>query len=179
MDKVSKTPRTDAHCKQIIDDALGLEYAATELQYWAEKLEEELAAQIEPCNDAKEMGHGCLRAVKAENELAEQKEQYRVLTDEMLVMMDERNAAVLDAKENMEIANEFKKLMEQYRQHAEAAYKQSNIDAERYRWLRLQNWDCSPLAVVTKPIEAIKLGYDCPSRDRLDALIDDCIRVMK
>jgi len=27
-------------------------------------------------------------------ELAEQKEQYRVLTDEMLVMMDERNAAV-------------------------------------------------------------------------------------
>jgi len=67
MDKVSKTPRTDAHCKQIIDDALGLEYAATELQYWAEKLEEELA---------------------------EQKEHYRVLTDEMLVMMDERNAAV-------------------------------------------------------------------------------------
>ena len=44
MDKVSKTPRTDAHCKQIIDDALGLEYAATELQYWAEKLEEELDA---------------------------------------------------------------------------------------------------------------------------------------
>ena len=41
---MSKTPRTDAHCKQIIDDALGLEYAATELQYWAEKLEEELAA---------------------------------------------------------------------------------------------------------------------------------------
>ena len=41
---MSKTPRTDAHCKQIINDALGLEYAATELQYWAEKLEEELAA---------------------------------------------------------------------------------------------------------------------------------------
>ena len=41
---MSKTPRTYAHCKQIIDDALGLEYAATELQYWAEKLEEELSA---------------------------------------------------------------------------------------------------------------------------------------
>ena len=41
---MSKTPRTYAHCQQIIDDALGLEYAATELQYWAEKLEEELAA---------------------------------------------------------------------------------------------------------------------------------------
>jgi hypothetical protein len=85
----------------------------------------ELAAQIEPCTDAKEQGHGCYRAVKAENELAAQKEQYRVLTDEMLVMMDERNAAVLDAKENMDIANEFKKLMEQYRQHAEAAYIES------------------------------------------------------
>ena len=42
--EMSKTPRTYAHCQQIIDDALGLEYAATELQYWAEKLEEELAA---------------------------------------------------------------------------------------------------------------------------------------
>ena len=31
-------------------------------------------------------------------ELAEQKEHYRVLTDEMLVMMDERNAAVKDAE---------------------------------------------------------------------------------
>jgi len=165
MDKVSKTPRTDAHCKQIIDDALGLEYAATELQYWAEKLEEELAAQNKPCTDAKEQEHGCLRAVKAENELtaqkeqlrlcnvdqfstaaelAEQKEQFRVLTDEMLVMMDERNAA------------------QKY--------------AERYRWLRAQSWSCSPLAVVTKPIEAIKLGYDCPSRNRLDALIDDSMR---
>ena len=44
---MSKTPRTYAHCQQIIDDALGLEYAATELQYWAEKLEEELAAALE------------------------------------------------------------------------------------------------------------------------------------
>ena len=31
---------------------------------------------------------------RLERELAAQKEQYRVLTDEMLVMMDERNAAV-------------------------------------------------------------------------------------
>jgi hypothetical protein len=40
----SNTPRTDAHCKQIQDDAIGLEYVATELQYWAENLERELAA---------------------------------------------------------------------------------------------------------------------------------------
>ncbi len=78
---------------------------------------------------------------------AAQKEQMRVLEDEMLVLGDERNAAVRDA--------------------------------ERYRWLRVQNWFSSPLAVVTKPIEAIKLGYECPSGNRLDALIDDSMREMK
>jgi hypothetical protein len=51
---MSDTPRTDAHCKQIIDDALGLEYAATELQYWAEKLERELAAAIASFNEERE-----------------------------------------------------------------------------------------------------------------------------
>ena len=45
---MSDTPRTDAHYKQIHDDALGLEYKETELRYWAEKLERELAeAQAE------------------------------------------------------------------------------------------------------------------------------------
>jgi hypothetical protein len=76
-----------------------------------------------------------------------QREEIRVLENGLLVLGDERNAAVKDA--------------------------------ERYRWLRVQNWSCSPLAVVTKPIEAIKLGYDCPSRGRLDALIDDCMRERK
>jgi len=60
-----------------------------------------------------------------QRELAAQKEQFRVLTDEMLVMMDERNAAVLDAAENTEIANEFKHTMEEYRQREEAAYVES------------------------------------------------------
>jgi len=84
-----------------------------------------LVAQNKPCTDAKEMGMGCYRAVVAEAELAAQKEQFRVLQDEMLVMMDERNAAVKDANENMDIANEFKCLMEEYRQRAEAAYVES------------------------------------------------------
>ena len=45
---MSDTPRTDAHYKQILDDDLGLEYNETELRYWAEKLERELAeAQAE------------------------------------------------------------------------------------------------------------------------------------
>lgn len=84
---------------------------------------------------------------RLERELAAQKEHYRVLEEEMLVLCDEKNAAVRDA--------------------------------ERYRWLRVQKWYCSPLAVVTKPIEAIKLVYECPSGSRLDALIDDSMREMK
>ena len=40
---MSNTPRTDAYCKQILEDGLGLEYAATELQHLAEELERELA----------------------------------------------------------------------------------------------------------------------------------------
>ena len=56
------------------------------------------ATDYEPCTDAREQGHGCLRAVKAENELATLKEQMRVLEDETLALGDERNAAVRDAK---------------------------------------------------------------------------------
>jgi C-terminal processing protease CtpA/Prc len=65
------------------------------------------------------MAHACI----LERELAAQKEQFRVLEDEMLVLGDERNAAELDAKENTEIANEFKGLMEQYRQREAEANK--------------------------------------------------------
>lgn len=45
-------------------------------------------------------------------------------------------------------------------------------DAERYRWIRVQQWDASCLAVVASPKKAVKLGYDCPSGDRLDKQID-------
>lgn len=45
-------------------------------------------------------------------------------------------------------------------------------DAERYRWLRAQHWNDSLLAVVADPKDAVKLGHDCPSLDRLDAAID-------
>jgi hypothetical protein len=45
-------------------------------------------------------------------------------------------------------------------------------DAERYRWLRLQHWDTGPLAVVRSPKDAIKLGHDSPSNERLDTYID-------
>ena len=45
-------------------------------------------------------------------------------------------------------------------------------DCSRYRWLRMQNWDAGLLAVVADPKEAIKLGHDVPSRERLDEAID-------
>ena len=52
-------------------------------------------------------------------------------------------------------------------------------DAARYKWLRERNWIDSPLCVVTKPYEAVKLGYYCPSHDRLDAAIDAAMKEMK
>jgi hypothetical protein len=48
-------------------------------------------------------------------------------------------------------------------------------DAERYRWLREQNWNSSPICAVMRPKDAVKLGHDCPSLDRLDDAIDDAI----
>lgn len=54
---------------------------------------------------------------------SEEHERVIALEAEMLVLGDERNAAVLDAKENTEIANEFKGLMEQYRQREAEANK--------------------------------------------------------
>jgi putative intracellular protease/amidase len=73
VDKVSDTPRTDAA-------VVSAEYIRREMDYYTHKFV--LADHMRD----------------VEHELAEQKEQFRVLEDEMLVMMDERNAAVLDAE---------------------------------------------------------------------------------
>lgn len=48
-------------------------------------------------------------------------------------------------------------------------------DARRYRWLRKQHWNDAPLCVVVQPRQAVKLGYDCPALDRLDAAIDEAM----
>lgn len=49
-------------------------------------------------------------------------------------------------------------------------------DAKRYRWLREQDWDTGPLAVVRDPKLAVKWGHDLPSRARLDEAIDAAIK---
>jgi hypothetical protein len=46
------------------------------------------------------------------------------------------------------------------------------LNAERYQWLRAQNWNDASLCVVVNPKQAVKLGHDCPSLERLDALVD-------
>jgi hypothetical protein len=50
------------------------------------------------------------------------KERYCALEGEMLVLKDQLTCALLEAKENFEIANEFKHTMEEYRQREAMAY---------------------------------------------------------
>lgn len=47
------------------------------------------------------------------------------------------------------------------------------LDAKRYRWLRKQHWFDGKICVVNNPKKAVKVGYECPSEDRLDELIDE------
>lgn len=87
---------------------------------------------------------------------------------EVTRLVDKCNSYIAD---NARLAEEVDRLREELTRE-EAQYKDMQRDAERYRWLRLQDWDTSPLAVVANPRAAIKLGHDAPSRDRLDAMID-------
>lgn len=54
----------------------------------------------------------------------------------------------------------------------DAEIERLRADAERYRWLRMQNWHDGALCVVRDPYKAVRLGFDCPSRERLDEFID-------
>lgn len=57
---------------------------------------------------------------------------------------------------------------------AEALAAPERAEAEHatlYRWLRDQHWHSAALCVVLNPKEAVKLGHDCPSGERLDGLI--------
>lgn len=54
--------------------------------------------------------------------------------------------------------------------------RQAEKDAARYRFLRGFHWSESPMCVVTDPSSAIKLGSNCPSREMLDAAIDEAMQ---
>ena len=48
-------------------------------------------------------------------------------------------------------------------------------DAARYQFLRSNNWNESAIFVVAGSKECVRLGTDCPSRERLDEAIDNAI----
>jgi post-segregation antitoxin (ccd killing protein) len=48
-------------------------------------------------------------------------------------------------------------------------------DAKRYQWLRDQHWSNSDVIVVKNDNNQVTLGTECPSRERLDELIDAAI----
>jgi len=54
-------------------------------------------------------------------------------------------------------------------------YERDMLDAKRWRWFREQHWSNGIIAAVSRPKEAVKLGYGCPSEDRLDAIADAAI----
>ena len=56
--------------------------------------------------------------------------------------------------------------------HTEHAPTDDARDATRYRWLREQHWNEADMAVVCHPKKSVKLGFDCPSGQRLDEAID-------
>ena len=62
-------------------------------------------------------------------------------------------------------------LLRKAREELEAAQK----EAARYRALREMHWSESPMVVVTKPKASLRLGAECPSRERLDEAIDAAI----
>lgn len=61
-------PATDEQIEDLQDDLIAT--MPTDTHFKIDQLCAQARSFNEPCTDAKEMGHGCLRAVKAENELA-------------------------------------------------------------------------------------------------------------
>jgi hypothetical protein len=62
--------------------------------------------------------------------------------------------------------------------NAQARADSFAVDAQRYRWLRQQNWNESPLFVVAGGRSAVRLGSHCPSMDLLDAAIDAALAAL-
>ena len=98
------TPRTDAARISAwgeggIEGSIGFSTIPVE---FCRELERELAAKVfeydnVPCTDAKEMGMGCYRVVKAENELAALKEQLHLCNVDQFSTAAELAAAMAEA----------------------------------------------------------------------------------
>lgn len=82
-------------------------------------------------------------------------------------------------KEQLECADEQVVFLEKQVKKLILENESLKKDAARYRWLRKKNWFDSDIAVVRSPNESVKLGYDCPSNERLDNYIDNEIKESK
>ena len=69
------------------------------------------------------------------------------------------------------------KLLRESLADSEKLQEEYKLDAERYRLLRSMRWETAPLAVVTRPKDSVRLGYDCPNEERLDTMLDTFIQV--
>lgn len=97
----------------------------------------------------------------------------------------EVGACLLSVAENKKLQAENEALRGLYQMHKATETREMRYlktenealrkDAERYRWLRGQNWSQSEMAVVCQPKKAVKLGFDCPSEGRLDSAIDSAM----
>lgn len=85
---------------------------------------------------------------------------------------DRTNSITLLKMQNDQLKAENEELREDLEHARREPLYSTRLAAERYRWLRAQTWDASPIAVVVNPKSAVKLGHDCPSGIRLDQLVD-------
>jgi hypothetical protein len=86
--------------------------------------------------------------------------------------VEARLAMAEDAAAKGDLARQTAGGMELEIAELKARLAEAERDAARYRWLREQHWSKSAVAVVASPKQAVKLGHDCPSDERLDAFID-------
>lgn len=54
--------------------------------------------------------------------------------------------------------------------------KETEEYSKLYKWLRSQHWNDNTICAVVKPKDAMKLGHDAPSGDRLDQLIREAMK---
>lgn len=63
-------------------------------------------------------------------------------------------------------------LMAMFEKAYESGRKSNQVNADRYTWLRDQNWHDSKIYVVESAPNAVRLGTKCPSHELLDEMVD-------
>jgi cysteinyl-tRNA synthetase len=179
----------------------GSKYAArfgiiTKLLDHIDALERQVRAEAEANNvidvDGLRVGVCTVRAYREQIKFAEERiEQLERQVEAYSEALKEIENPIAYWKEHLEEGHELNIHMclhmadqaETYKGIARKAFELSNAnpaasstkDAQRYRWLRQQQWDSSDIFVVTGSKSQIKLGTYCPSLNLLDEAIDSAI----